>query len=320
MRLLASLAIAAATSGCLTVDLGALSQPKYQEFVVEARDVEPKVAMVTVSGMMSSDTEGFLFERQSIIAATQDQLQLAAADPAVRAVVLRISSPGGDIYPSMAIHRMIQRFRKETQKPVIAYTPDVAASGGYMAALAADAIIADPAALTGSVGVIAILPEVSGLLNWAQVKVNVVKTGARKDLGSPFRELTEEDRAQITRIIDHYFGLFKTMLADARPKMTADQRERVLLGDAVAAPDALSLGLVDSIGDFESAYEEAARRAGLNSKQTQLVIYRRPGEYAGSVYVNQLPSQQPGLNLSLNLADHPGTRGVRMMYLWALGT
>ncbi|MBI4822076.1 MAG: signal peptide peptidase SppA [Deltaproteobacteria bacterium] len=287
------------------------------EITIEDHDADAKIALVTVTGPMNAENSAsFIGEEESIVAATKDQLERAALDEDVRAVLLKVSSPGGGIYPSMAIHREVLRFKERTRKPVIAYTPDVAASGGYMVAVAADEIISDPAAITGSIGVLAIHAEISGLAEWAHVTVETFKTGKRKDVGNPFRKMNDDDRAEIEKFIHYYFDTFKKLVDEGRPKLSAEQVSALADGGVYHATEAAQNGLVDSVGDFYDAWEVAAKRVGLGSDSTNLVAYRHPGSYSGSIYASEArPQKAPTLSVDLSSMMKPGPR-VQFMYLW----
>lgn len=315
--LLAPLALTILGTGCIQIDLaGLLRPPELQEYIVEDRNAEAKVALITISGMMTEEEGGLLTAERNIMALTRDQLEKAALDDDVKAVVLRVDSPGGGVYPSLVVNREITRFRSRTKKPVIAYAANIAASGGYMAAVAADEIVADPASLTGSIGVIAFIPEVTGLLEWAKLEVHVVKAGEEKDVGSPFTDFTDEDRALINDIIQYYYRLFKETVSEGRPKLDVS---KVATGAVFTAPEALELGLVDAVGDVRDAYSRAAQRAGLSAATTNLVVYRRPDEYHGSIYVTRNDTADaPAVRASFDLNAKSGLSGPKFMYLWNL--
>ncbi|MBI2377915.1 MAG: signal peptide peptidase SppA [Deltaproteobacteria bacterium] len=313
----ASVIVGVASSGCVFVDLRSLlSSPGLHEVVIEDHEADAKVALVTITGPMDAENpSGFLTQEQSIVASTKEQLEAAAADPDVRAVILKVSSPGGAIYPSMAIHREVLRFKERTKKPVVAYTPDVAASGGYMVAVAADEIVSDPAAITGSIGVLAIHAELSGLAEWAHVSVETFKTGKRKDVGNPFRKMTDEDRAEIDRFIQYYFATFKKIVDEGRATLDATKVEALADGGVFHAEEALKNGIVDAVGDFYDAWERAARRAGSSAGATNLVAFRQPGKYSGSIYASSAQPRAPTLSVDLGALTRPGPR-LEFMYLW----
>jgi protease-4 len=291
-----------------------------EENVVEDNDAGAKVAVIDVAGEIKLDRDSQLVAfgsaADNIVGRTREQLDLAAEDDDVRAVVVRISSPGGQVYPSMQIHRELARFREQTGKPVVAYVPDLAASGGYLVAVGADEIVADDAAITGSIGVLLMIPELSGLMELVHVKVNVFKTGERKDVGNPFREMTDEDRAEIMKLANYYHAKFKEIVNAGRPKLEAEQIDALADGRVFTAGEALELGLVDAVGDLASAHDRAAQRIGLTGETTDLVIYRRRYAYGNNVYAMR-PSQIGGVQLNFG-ADALVPR-PEFLFLWRPG-
>ena len=143
------------------------------------------------------------------------------ADKDVRAVVLRINSPGGGVTATDLMYGEVLRFRAQTGKPVIAAMLDVAASGGYYLACAADTIYAQPTTVTGSIGVIMMAPEFAGTMQKIGVRVNVIKSGEMKDMGSPFREMNEQDRAVLQGLIDGMYARFLDVVAECAQRRSS---------------------------------------------------------------------------------------------------
>ena len=309
-----------ASAGCISINLTPGPSPM-EETVIEDNDADFKVAVVDVAGVLQIERDGvptpFRGAGDNIVGRTREQLDLAEADPEVVAVVVRISSPGGGVYPSMAIHRDIRRFAERSRKPVVAYVPDVGASGGYLAALAADEIVADRSSITGSIGVIAFFPEISEFLDWMKIKVNTVKAGERKDLGSPFREMGEADRGELLAITTYYHDQFKGFVDERRNGLDRAEVDAIADGRVFTADRALEAGLVDSIGTLADAHDRAAGRASASAQTTNLVIYRRPGEYDRSIHT--MAPSAGGVHISLDASSlmHPR---ARFLYLWRPGT
>jgi len=184
--------------------------------------------------------------------------------PGVKAVVVRINSPGGGVAASQELFSEIRRFRKETGKPVVVSMESVAASGGYYAAVAADHIVANPGTITGSIGVIMQWMNYGDLLEWAKVRAVTLKSGALKDAGNPSRPLTDEERAYFEELIQKLRLQFQGAVAEGRKgRLKPEALARMSDGRVVTGEEALALGLVDEIGDYRDAVDRAARLAHL---------------------------------------------------------
>ena len=183
----------------------------------------------------------------------------------VKAVVVRINSPGGGVAASQELNREIARFRKETGRPVVVSMESVAASGGYYTAVAADHIVANPGTITGSIGVIIQWVNYGDLLEWAKLRAVTIKSGALKDSGNPTRPLTDEDRAYFEDLIQKLRTQFVAAVTDGRKgKLKAGAMDKMADGRVVTGEEALALGLVDEIGDYRDAVDRAARMARMS--------------------------------------------------------
>ncbi|MFM7140921.1 MAG: signal peptide peptidase SppA [Alphaproteobacteria bacterium] len=192
-------------------------------------------------------------------------------DAGVSAVVLRVNSPGGGVAPSQEMYSAVRDLAGT--KPVVASLGSVAASGGYYVASAADEIVASPGSLTGSIGVIMSLTNVSGLLDKLGVEADVLKAGSRKDMGSPFRALTPEDRKLFQEMLDQVHGQFIEAVAAGR-KMDVAAMRKLADGRVFTGQQAKELGLVDRLGSLQDAVRTAAARAGVEGEPE--VETRRP--------------------------------------------
>lgn len=192
-------------------------------------------------------------------------LEAFREDPSVRAFVLEIRSPGGGVGASQAIHATLSRLRDEDDRPVLAWIGDVGASGGYYVALPADSIFALPGSITGSIGVIMQFPNAGELLRKVGVELEVVKSGALKDLGSPVRELSESERAVLQGLVDDVWEQFVDAVAEGRDM---DREAVVPLADGrvFSGEQARELGLVDRIGTLQDAVDAAGRMAGIGER------------------------------------------------------
>jgi len=154
-----------------------------------------KVAQIDVTGLIiDAEKPGLLAPGENPMARFVESLRRAEADSGVKAVVIRINSPGGTVTASDVMYREVQHFKQRTGKPVVIAMADVAASGGYYLASGCDSIVAHPTTITGSIGVISMHVSLVGLLDKIGVKVEALKSGANKDMGSPFRAMTDDDK------------------------------------------------------------------------------------------------------------------------------
>jgi protease-4 len=250
-----------------------------------ARD---KIAIVEVEGMLlNARTGGFLEPPENKVSLFVQQLEQAATDPRVKAVVLRINSPGGTVTASDTMYRQVLRFREETGKPVIASAQDVAASGAYYVACAADRVVVQPTSVVGSIGVIFNTFNLAGTLEKIGIKTDAIKSGPYKDMGSPFRGIKEDERALMQKMVDDYYQRFVSVVTTHRKvsdlKTATDGR--VFTGD-----DAVKLGLADETGDLEDAI--ALARKMTNSPKAAVVMYKRSYGYSGSIYAST-PTHRP---------------------------
>lgn len=225
-----------------------------------------KVAVVEVEGVIGVDG-GRGLDTDGIIRVLGEYRD----DPAVRAVVLRINSPGGVVAPTQEIFNAVRRLR-EAKKPVVASLGSVAASGGYYVAVAADRIYASPGTLTGSIGVVMQLANLEGLLKKVGVEYVVVKAGAYKDVGNIARPMTPEERRILQALLDDVYDQFVTAVAEGRgldPQVVRGFAE----GRIYSGRQAQGLKMVDELGGLEEAIAAAAKMAGLPAKPR--VIYPR---------------------------------------------
>ena len=208
-----------------------------------------------------ADVEGVILSADRL----RDTLKRFREAPYVKAVVVRINSPGGGVAASQELNREIARFRKETGRPVVVSMESVAASGGYYTAVAADHIVANPGTITGSIGVIAQWINYGDLLEWAKLRAVTIKTGALKDSGNPTRPMTDEDRAYLEDLIQKLRAQFVAAVESGRKgKLKAGAMDKLADGRVVTGEEALALGLVDEIGDYRDAVDRAARLAHMS--------------------------------------------------------
>jgi protease-4 len=202
-----------------------------------------------------------------------DQLEHMRLDSSVRAVVLRLDSPGGGVAASQEIYEAVRKVRDEG-KPVIASMGGVAASGAYYIACAADSIVSNPGTLTGSIGVIMSFPNTEELFKKVGVRFEVVKTGKFKDIGSLSRAMTPEEKALLQGVLSNVYQQFVTAIADGRDMEKSDilpyADGRIFSGD-----QARDLGFVDRLGDLNDAIQLAGTMAGIKGRPVVVRKERR---------------------------------------------
>ncbi|MEZ0348777.1 MAG: signal peptide peptidase SppA [Thermus sp.] len=221
-----------------------------------------KVLLLELKGSIPTDKalEDFL-----------SQARQAREDPSVQAVVLLVDSPGGGVTETEAIHRALKALAEA--KPLVAAFGSVAASGGYYAATAAREIFTPPTALTGSIGVISVIPEVSGLLDKLGLKLEVLKEGALKDMASGLKPLTPEEKRVLQAYMREAYELFLKRVAEGRD-LPLERVKALADGRIYSGKQAVALGLANREGYLEDAAKRAAELAGLSA--FRLVRYQKP--------------------------------------------
>ena len=232
------------------------------------------MAMVSEDGLPTGGAKVGVVEIEGIIVdgtAAVRELREHAENPSIKAVVLRVNSPGGVVAPTQEIFAAIQRARK-AGKPVVATLGAVAASGGYYVAAAADRIYANPGTLTGSIGVVMQMANIEGLLKKVGVEYVVVKAGSYKDVGNFARTMSPEERKMLQALLDDVYSQFVDAVAEGRGL----ERKEVLAfaeGRIYSGQQALGLKMVDEMGGFEDAVEAAGKLANISGRPK--LIYPR---------------------------------------------
>lgn len=304
---------AALQFGCITINLP--PPPGPLEEVQLSGTGDGKVLLIDLSGVISSqETDGFI-SKPSMVATLKEELTRAAKDEKLKALVIRINSPGGTVTASDILYHELLTFKNQRKIPVVASIMDLGASGGYYIAAAADSILAHPSSVTGSIGVIMLTVNARGLLEKVGVEANAVTSGPRKDMGSPFRPMLPEERAIFQGVIDSFYHRFLQVVQAGRPGLPAEQIKKLADGRIFSGDQAKAAGLVDDIGYLEEAIEVAKKKADLT--EARVVTYRRPGDYQNNIY-SRLFGTGTGLagmaNLDLLSLVRGGT--PQFMYLW----
>lgn len=264
--------------------------PRLHEAIVEDNDSFNKIAVVSVEGIITEDM--FDASGYNLVEYIRDQLDAAAEDSRVKAVLLKINSPGGEVLASDEIYNAISNFQKTSKKPVVASMASVAASGGYYVAAPCQWIVANELTITGSIGVIFHGFNYRGLMDKVGLRPVVYKSGKFKDMMSGSRreeEVPPEEKQMLQNLIDETFEKFKAVVSEGRKqanrknqsskdskdkgKVLKDDWEEYADGRVLSGKDAFDLGLVDELGNFEAAVQRALELAGIGS--ANLVQYQQ---------------------------------------------
>ncbi|PDW03703.1 signal peptide peptidase SppA [Candidatus Viridilinea mediisalina] len=290
-----ALLLAAGSGGGSVGPVPAIS---WDEQVVEGAGAN-RIVIIDVTGAIGGATDLFSTQlsQQEIIS----QIRQAARDGRVRALVLRVDSPGGGVVASNEIHAELQKFR-DTGKPLVVSMGSVAASGGYYISTPAQRIYANPDTLTGSLGVILATLNYEEAFEWLGLQSIVYKSGEMKDIGSPTRATTAEEMAVLQSIVDDAFDGFVQVIVDGRG-MDEAQVRTLADGRLYTGRQAYDLGLVDALGNLDAALEGAKELAGIES--AMVVRYTRVGSLRSILMSNLEQPQAPNDPLGLRVLTDP---------------
>jgi len=301
-------------SGCVSIDLGMLGgRGEWVEQIVVG-EKGPKILLIDVDGVISGEDEAGplgIGRRESTVERIRSQLEIAADEKDVRAILLRIDSPGGTVTASDVIHREIVRFKREHHVPVVAQLMGVAASGGYYVAVAADHVRAHPTSITGSIGVIFSGVNLTGLMDKIGVADQTLTTGPFKDTGSALRPMRDDERRQLQSVLDEFLARFREVVDEGRPGLDAARVAELADGRIYTAGQALEVGLIDAVGYLPEAVDEVERRAGI--EESRVVVYHRSSEWRENLYSSTQVSE-PRAELPV-LVDWL-LRRPAFLYLW----
>jgi len=240
---------------------------EYTETVEQEGDFDSRIAVVTLDGVIQDDGEGSIFStagynhRQMM-----NVLDFAAEDESVDGIIMRINTPGGGVVESAEVHDKIVEIQKRYKKPVYVSMGNTAASGGYYIAAGADKIVAHPATLTGSIGVIMQTLDYSELANDLGVDFNTIKSGKHKDILSPTRHMTQDERKILQTMIDQMYGEFVDVIVKGRD-MPEDQVRKLADGRVYTGIQAKENGLIDEIGSLENTITMMKKDYKLNGAE-----------------------------------------------------
>jgi len=292
---------------------------RLRETVVQADPgwVSAKIALIDVDGLIVNRREGLWGVGENPVSLLAEKLDKAGSDRDVKAVVLRINSPGGTVQATEAMYSRAKRFAKDTGKPVLACITDVGASGGYYLACAGKRIVCQPSSLVGSIGVIVQTVSFAGTMKMLGIRAEAITSGALKDMGSPLKDLTEAERKLFQEMVDEFYGRFVEVVAEGRSGLTAEKARALADGRVYTGRQAIKLGLVDQLGDLQDAIAQA--KAAAKVKRAKVVMYDRPLGYRANVYS---AAQAPGPQTQINLVNVQAgglmlLRRPAFLYLWS---
>jgi len=252
--------------------------------------------------------EGIIFDPKVI----NEQLKMYGDDSRVKAILLRMDTPGGGVAASQEIADQVKWLRNEKGKKVVISMGSVGASGGYYIACAADKIYANPGTITGSIGVIAEWVNYGNLLKWAQLEPEVIKSGELKDVGSPTRAISPKEREYLQHLINQMFEQFVSAVADGRKQhLTREQIKQLSDGRVYTGEEALKEKLIDQLGNYDAALKGTAELVGIKG-EPQIITPPKPRR--GSI-LDLLTSTDVGKLLSNNTLQPPGST-LQFEYLW----
>jgi len=282
----------------------------------------PRVAIIDISGkLVNADRNGLLEQGENPVSLLNEKLRRAREDSRVEAVILRLNTPGGTVTASDMMHRAVERFKKQTDKPVVALMMDLTTSGGYYIACAADHIVTYPTTVTGSIGVIVQTVSVEMALNRLGVQTVAITSGENKASTSLLNDLSPEQREIFETMVTDFYDRFRQTVREGRPNLTDEQFDRISDGRVLSGRRAAKLNLADEVGDLYDAFASARSLAGVES--ADLVVYHRQLKHVGSPYA---AAQGPGPSVQnqtqINLAQVnlqgqiPGLGPAQFYYMW----
>ena len=302
--------------GCINVDFP--GSGKLQETKISGEGTD-KILLIDISGALTTSTPPGLFPEPSLPARLKEELTKAEEDDHIKAIVLRINTPGGTVTSADILYHELQEFKQKRKMPVIASIMDLGTSGGYYVAMASDYIFGHPSTITGSIGVIMLTLNAQGLMEKVGIQPTAIVSGPKKAMGSPFRSMNEEERAIFQDAIDRLYARFLAVVEQGRPQLNKTKIRQLADGRIYTADIAKAEGLIDEIGYLDDAIDQAKKSAQLID--AQVVTYTRSSrENHQNIYshfepptIGQFGFPQINANTALR-ALHGGT--PQMMYMW----
>lgn len=287
-----------------------------KEFTLEGRGAD-KILLIPMYGLITdTPKEKFLTQSQSMVEKVVSQLNKAEKDYRIKAVLFEINSPGGTITASDLLYHEISSFKERTGKKIVVSMMDIATSGAYYVSLPADMITAHPTTVTGSVGVLFLQPKITGLMEKIGLSVDVKKFGKNKDMGTPFRDSSEEEQRFMQKAVNDMGERFIRLVQKHR---NPDQQALAEISTArvFLAADALKLGLLDKVCYLSDALRESKQLAGL-AADARVVVYRCT-QFAEDNYYNTSSAASERLNIPVVNIELPEIFSLNtgFYYLWS---
>ena len=262
--------------------------PEFREILLQGEGID-KIILLDINGIISN--EPLLLPNVGVVpgmtSRIRQELEIAALDPHVRGVLLRINSGGGTLTDSDIIYHSLMEFKKSKKVKIMAAMGDIAASGALYIAMAADEIYAHPTTLTGSIGVILPHLDYSGLMKKLGIRSDPVASGQYKDIDSPYRPRTGEEDKMLRAVINEQHRKFVEVIKNGRPKMKGKDVERLADGRLISASGAKDAGLVDQLGYLDDAYKRLSRLSGF--PRNRLMRYSNAWLTGNNIYSNAFP-------------------------------
>lgn len=274
-----------------------------------------QVAIIDVDGLiLNQNQSAFGSSGENPVSAFREKLEACARAPRVRAVVLRINSPGGGAAASDTLAEELRRFRQITGKPVVACLMDLATGGAYYLAIGADVVVATPNGVTGGVGALLNHVNLKEAIASFNITVETIKSGELVDMGSVNNTLDDRSRELLKEMVEGYAERFRSRVMGRRVRMTAKDRESVFDGRILTAPRALALHVVDRIGYLDDAIAEA--EALMGPCGAEVVMFQRAGQSIHSIYSVTPSTPFQGDLLPFSYPGMERSKLPTFLYLW----
>jgi len=277
-----------------------------------------KIALISVSGLLANTKGGGLLGLnggENPVSQFRETLHAIAKDDSVKAVVLRMNTPGGTVNAGDMMYRDLQAFKEKTHKPVIVEMMDLCASGGYYLSCAADYRIAYPTTITGSIGVIIQTMNFSGTLDKLGIKPEAITSRENKDMGSPFRPTTDNDRKLLKALVDQFYAQFLDVVKHSHQHVAESDWTMLTDGRVVTGRDAVRYGLIDQLGSLDDAIAKAKEMAHM--KNATIIMYTHMGDYRGSVYAKAPATPEFNMvNVNIDTSALLPETTPEFLYMW----